>query len=91
MLLATSVMHGACTILHIVAMYANHKGFAILSSLFMMLKTVTFIVVIMMLQAFLLGNAGSLLPDKKSWLDKFMNDEYLEEVGQKRVILWLIY
>ena len=57
-----------------------------------MFKTITFMIVIMMLQAFLLGNEGSSKPDVKTgWLDKFLNDGFLEEKGNARVMLWLIY
>lgn len=94
MLMHCFIMHGVCTILHLASVTANHKGLAVLSSLLMTIKTITFIVTIMMLQAFLLGNKGSVREDiKKSWLDKFMSDLFgIEEFDEvAKVVFWLIY
>lgn len=96
MLLHCFIMHGVCTILHLAAVIADNLGLGrgLLSSLLMSIKTITFIVTIMVLQAFLLGNEGSVRPElKKSWLDKFMsnliNIEAEDDVA--KVIFWLIY
>lgn len=59
MLLNTFTMHGTCTILHLMAVTACYKGHAILTTILMHAKTVIFIISIMQVQAFLLGNEGS--------------------------------